>query len=122
MIIGWLARLVGPQAARPVLWGLVILGAFLALWAIYGAGKRAGETATEAKVTEAAQKVERAAHKAEQAAVLADMARSVDTAREADEIREIIDDIKSETGVGPATAGVLARLREKRSSAAHSGS
>lgn len=99
-----------------------ILGAILC-WPIAScSGRRSAENAQEAKIIAAAAKVREAASKAETAAVLADMARSVKTAKEADELREIVRETKSEAGVGPATSAVLQRLRERRSGAAGPGS
>lgn len=85
-------------------------------------GRRSAEAIQEAKIIAAAAKVREAAAKAETAAVLADMARSVKTAKEADELREVINETKSDAGVGPATSAVLQRLRERRSGAARAGS
>lgn len=85
-------------------------------------GRQQANASNGAKIIAASTKVERAAAKAEQAAILADMARSVNTAKEADELREVINETKSDAGVGPATAALLKRLREKRSGAARAGS
>ena len=85
-------------------------------------GRRSAESAASAKIIAASAKVNEAASKAETAAILADMARSVKSGKEADELREIVRETKSDAGVGPATAAVLARLRERRGSAARPGS
>ena len=85
-------------------------------------GRRSADNVLEAKVVAAAAKVREAAAKAESAAILADMVRHANTAKEADELREIIDETKSDAGVGPATSAVLQRLRQRRGSAARPGS
>lgn len=99
-----------------------LLGAALC-WPVASCqGRRSAEVTASAKIIAASAKITEAAHKAETAAVLADMARSVNTAKEADDLREIINETKSSAGVGPATASVLARLRERRGGAARPGS
>lgn len=99
-----------------------VVGAALT-WPIASCSSRQQANATNSvKIIAASAKVTEAAAKAESAAILADMARSVNTAKEADELRDIINDTKSEAGVGPATAGVLRSLRERRGGTARPGS
>ena len=85
-------------------------------------GRRSAFNAQSAKIIAASAKVTVAAAKAEQAAILADMARSANTAKEADELREVIDNVKSEAVAGPAVSVVLRELRQRRSGAARPGS
>lgn len=99
-----------------------ILGALL-IWPVAScSGRRSAEGAASAKIIAASAKVTEAAAKAESAAILADMARHVNTDKEADELREVIDETKSDAGVGPATANLLRELRERRGGAARAGS
>lgn len=99
-----------------------ILGAVL-IWPLASCqGRQQANAINSAKIIAASAKVREAAAKAESAAILADMARSVNTTKEADELREIVRETKSDAGVGPATASVLARLRERRGGAARPGS
>lgn len=116
------AYLTGGFQAHWKLIAAVLVGMALC-WPIAScSGRRSAESNQSAKIIAASAKVERAAAKAEQAAILADMARTATTAKEADELREVINETKSDAGVGPATAALLKRLREKRSGAARAGS
>ena len=99
-----------------------LLGAALCYPIASCQGRRSAESATSAKIIAASAKVTEAASKAETAAVLADMARSVNTAKEADELKKVIEDVKSEAVAGPAVRAVLRELRQRRGSAARPGS
>lgn len=99
-----------------------LLGATLC-WPVASCqGRRSAETTQSAKIIAASAKVREAAAKAESAAILADMARSVNTAKEADELKDIINETKSEAVAGPAVSAVLRELRQRRGSAARPGS
>lgn len=93
----------------------MIVGAAL-IWPLAACqGRRSAEAASAAKIIAASAKVREAASKAEMAATLSEMARSASTTRQAEELREIVAETKSDAGVGPATAAVLRRLRQNRS-------
>jgi len=102
--------------------GGAVIGAALCYPVASCSGRRAANATQAEKVIAASAVVHEAAAKAETAAVLADMARTANTIKEVDELREVINETKSDADVGPATAAVLARLREKRGGAAHPGS
>lgn len=85
-------------------------------------GRQQAKAANSATIIAASAKVTEAAAKAESAAILADMARHVNTAKEADELKKVVEDVKSEAGVGPAVSAVLRELRQRRSGTARPGS
>ena len=95
-----------------------LLGAVLCYPIASCQGRRSAEIAQSAKIIAASAKVTEAAAKAESAAILADMARSVNTAKEADELKKVIADVKSEAVAGPAVSAVLRELRQRRGGAA----
>jgi hypothetical protein len=97
---------------RKALW---IAVGFALCWPVASCvGKREATAAYALKVKAAAEETRRAASQAELAAALADIARASKTKDEADELRKLIDETQSDAGVGPATAAVLQRLRERR--------
>lgn len=99
-----------------------LLGAALT-WPVASCqGRRSAENVHEAKIITASAKVTEAAAKAESAAILADMARSVNTAKEAEELKKVVEDVKSEAVAGPAVSAVLRELRQRRGGAARAGS
>ena len=99
-----------------------LLGAILC-WPIAScSGRRDANAANDARIIAAATKITEAAAKAESAAILADMARSVNTAKEADELKKVIEDVKSEAVAGPAVSAVLRELRQRRGGSARPGS
>ncbi len=91
------------------------LGAILCWPLAYCQGKNNANAANAAKVELAAEKVRRAATQAELAATLADMTRQAKTKQEITELQEIVDEAQPGNDAGPATAAVLAKLREQRS-------
>lgn len=99
-----------------------LLGAALTWPVASCSGHRSAEGTASAKIIAASAKVTEAAAKAESAAILADMARHANTAKEADELREVINDTKSDAGVGPATSALLRELRQRRGGSARPGS
>lgn len=92
-----------------------VLGALLCAPLAYCEGKSAGRLSSANANLEASLKVQQAAQKVERAANLADMMRRAKTGEEIAELQEIVKDAQLGNDAGPATIGVLAKLRERRS-------
>ena len=93
----------------------IALGALLCAPLAHCAGKRDARIENSAKLEAAAEKVRRAAVQAELAATIADATRRAQTKDEIAELQEIVDEAETGPDAGPATAGVLAKLRARRS-------
>ena len=92
-----------------------VVGALLCAPLAYCEGKSAGKMASAKANLEASLKVQQAAQQVERAANLADMARRAKTQAEIAELQEIVKDAQPGNDAGPATIGVLDKLREQRS-------
>lgn len=104
-------RFVGANWTK-ALW--IALGALLCAPLAHCAGKRDARIENSAKLEAAAEKVRRAAVQAELAATIADATRRAQTKDEIAELQEIVDEAETGPDAGPATAGVLAKLRARR--------
>lgn len=92
----------------------MIAGALLCFPLAYCTGKRDAKLLNAAQVQAASEKVQRAASQAELAATVAQAAREAKTTEQITELRKVVEDAKDDGAVGPATAGVLDRLRVRQ--------
>jgi len=90
-----------------------ILGALLC-WPVASChGERRAARENAAKVEIASRKVTEAAAKAEIAAMTVDAIRRAETKADVDELKEIVNERGTSNAVGPATAAIMQRLRER---------